>query len=51
MGSVLNLPRFPLGAKPLVEGGLCEGECKELLQSFFQNRRKERQKQKADGQC
>ena len=39
MGSVLNLPRFPLGAHPVVEGGVLEAECRELLQSFFKNRR------------
>ena len=41
MGSVLNLPRFPLGAKPRVESGLLEAECRELLQTFFRRRRKE----------
>ncbi len=39
MGSVLNLPRFPLGARPVVEGGVLEDECRELLQSFFKERR------------
>lgn len=39
MGSVLNLPRFPLGAHPIVEGGVLEDECRELLQSFFRARR------------
>ena len=40
MGSVLNLPRYPLGAHPTVEGGLLEDECREVLQSFFRRRRK-----------
>ncbi len=40
MGSVLNLPRYPLGAKPKVEGGLLEEECRELLQTFFRERRR-----------
>ena len=39
MGSVLNLPRFPLGARPVVEGGVLEDECRELLQRFFKERR------------
>ena len=42
MGSVLNLPRFPLGAKPQVEHGVCEQESRALLQEFFKNRRKEK---------
>ena len=42
MGSVLNLPRFPLGAKPRVEFGILENECRELLQRFFRERRKEK---------
>ena len=40
MGSVLNLPRFPLGASPKVEGGVLEEDCRAILRSFFQNRRK-----------
>ena len=39
MGSVLNLPRFPLGAHPQVEGGLLMEEARELLQAFFRDRR------------
>lgn len=39
MGSVLNLPRFPLGAHPKVEGGVLENACRRLLQEFFQKRR------------
>lgn len=42
MGSVLNLPRFPFGAKPKVEFGILENECRELLQRFFKDRRKEK---------
>ena len=40
MGSVLNLPRFPLGAHPIVENGLLADESRELLQDFFRSRRK-----------
>ena len=35
MGSVLNLPRFPLGAHPTVVSGVLEEECREILQEFF----------------
>ncbi|MBQ9099339.1 MAG: nucleoside deaminase [Clostridia bacterium] len=44
MGSVLNLPRYPLGAKPLVEQGVMEQECRELLQGFFRARRAKAEK-------
>lgn len=40
MGSVLNLPRYPLGGKPVVTGGVLEAECRGLLQDFFAQRRK-----------
>lgn len=40
LGSVLNLPRFPLGAHPTVEHGLLADESRELLQRFFKERRK-----------
>ena len=40
MGSVLNLPRYPLGARPTIEGGVLEGECREILQRFFKSKRK-----------
>ncbi len=40
LGSVLNLPRFPLGAHPTVEHGLLADESREMLQSFFRERRK-----------
>lgn len=39
LGSVLNLPRFPLGAHPTVTGGLLEEECRTVLQDFFRARR------------
>ena len=38
-GSVVNLPRYPLGAKPVIHGGVLEQECKEILQSFFKDKR------------
>ncbi len=40
MGSVLNLPRYPLGSTPTVTAGVLERECREILQSFFRARRK-----------
>lgn len=40
MGSVLNLPRYPLGARPEVISGVLANESRALLQSFFRSRRK-----------
>lgn len=40
MGSVLNLPRFPLGSKPFVENGLLADASREMLQAFFKEKRK-----------
>lgn len=40
MGSVVNLPRYPLGSHPTVLGGVLEEECRTLLQDFFKERRK-----------
>lgn len=40
MGSVLNLPRYPLGARPEVISGVLADESRALLQSFFRSRRK-----------
>lgn len=40
MGSVLNLPRYPLGARPEVVSGILAEESRALLQSFFRSRRK-----------
>ena len=39
MGSVLNLPRYPLGSKPTVTVGVLEEECRSVLQEFFRERR------------
>lgn len=39
LGSVLNLPRFPLGAHPCVEEGLLAEEARMLLADFFRQRR------------
>lgn len=40
MGSVLNLPRYPLGARPEVVSGVLADESRALLQAFFRSRRK-----------
>ena len=40
MGSVLNLPRYPLGSRPEVVSGVLADESRALLQSFFRSRRK-----------
>lgn len=41
MGSVLNLPRYPLGSRPEVVSGVLGEESRALLQDFFRARRKE----------
>ena len=40
MGSVLNLPAYPLNHRPQCTYGVCETECREVLQKFFAARRK-----------
>ena len=40
MGSVLNLPSYPLNHRPLCDYGVCEAECRAVLQDFFVARRK-----------
>ncbi len=39
-GTVVNLPRYPLGSSPAVTAGVMEAECRTLLQDFFRARRK-----------
>ncbi len=39
-GTVVNLPRYPLGSSPAVTAGVMEAECRTLLQDFFRTRRK-----------
>ena len=39
-GSVLNLPRYPLGHDPAVTGGVLGDECAALLSDFFKKRRR-----------
>lgn len=40
MGSVMDLRSYPLFSKPEVVSGICENECRELLQAFFKEKRK-----------
>ena len=39
MDSVINLCDYPLGHKPEVYAGICEDECKKILQDFFKKLR------------
>lgn len=39
MDSVINLCDYPLGKKPEIYAGICEDECKSLLQEFFKKLR------------
>lgn len=39
MDSVVNLCDYPYNHKVEVYGGICEDECKELLENFFKNLR------------
>lgn len=39
MDSVINLCNYPFNHKPEIYAGICEDECKEILQKFFQNLR------------
>ena len=39
MGSVLNLPSYPLNHRPRLTVGVCEHECREILRRFFVQRR------------
>ena len=39
-GSLLDLNSYPLGHKPEIIGGVREEECRELLRTFFETRRK-----------
>lgn len=34
-GSVMNMFELPFNHKPIIESGLCEDECAQLMQSFF----------------
>ena len=37
LGSVADLTILPLGKRPDIFGGVLEDECRELLQTFFEN--------------
>ena len=38
-GSIMDLRSYPLFSKPHVVGGVCECECREVLQEFFEKKR------------
>ena len=38
-GSVMDLRSYPLFSTPNVLGGICEAECREVLQDFFKRKR------------
>lgn len=40
-GSIFSLNDFPVNHKPIVEGGVCEPECSELLKCFFEKLREQ----------
>ena len=44
LGSLIDLRTYPFYHKPEVVGGICESECKELLSSFFKEKRKRTEK-------
>ena len=39
MDSVINLCNYPFNHKPEIYGGICEEECTEILQKFFEKLR------------
>lgn len=39
MDSLINLCDLPFNHKPEIYGGICEDECKEILEEFFKNLR------------
>lgn len=45
-GGVLDLNAYPLNHKVQVEGGVCEDECRALLQDFFKALREKRKEAK-----
>lgn len=51
MGSVVNLPRFPLGAHPVVEGGLLAEASRALLRDFFARKREEKKNRPEKCEC
>lgn len=43
-GGTLDLNAYPLNHKPQITGGVCEAECRALLQDFFKELRTRRRK-------
>ena len=46
-GSILDFNAYPFNHSFELVGGVCESECKALLQSFFARKREQAQKEKA----
>lgn len=40
LGGLFDLTSYPLGCRPLIEGGVLENECLALMRSFFAERRR-----------
>ena len=40
-GSVINFNSYPFNPSFSIEGGVCEDECRALLQDFFNKKRSE----------
>ena len=47
-GSLTDVNALPVNHHPEVVSGVCETECKELLQQFFSNLRQRKKKQKSE---
>lgn len=43
-GTVLNLNNYPLNHKPEITAGVCEDECRALIQQFFKELREKQKK-------
>ncbi len=48
-GSVINFNAYPFNHAVQVTEGVCEDECRELLQSFFEERRKNKKREVTEG--
>ncbi len=47
-GGVFDLNDYPLNHKPQIDGGVCEEECRALLQEFFRDLRQRQAGKKSD---
>ncbi len=48
LGSVINFNSYPFNHAFEVTGGICEAECRELLQSFFAEQRQNRKREETE---